>query len=1135
MKTISILISITLLLSVNTLAQTNRANTKKSVAYRANYQRIASGHAAQQTFEIRGGSLWAWGTNFSGQLGDGTNTHRNSPVQIGTDTKWISISTGAYFTLGLKADGTLWAWGQNIFGQLGDGTTTDRSTPAQIGSDNNWISIATGAYHGLGLKSNGTLWAWGWNRDGSIGDGTTTFRYSPIQIGTDNKWTVISAGYSHSHALKSDGTLWAWGNNNIGELGDGTTTQRNSPVQTGTDNKWVNVISGSEHVIGLKVDGTLWAWGFNDHGQIGDGTTINRTTPVQIGSNNTWVGFSGGGAHSLGLKSDGTLWAWGRNSRGSIGDGTNTHRSSPVQIGTDNKWVSVSGGSQHSIGLKSDGTLWSWGENSFGEVGDGTNTDRNSPVQTSITLSVWVSVKAGGTHSLGLKSDGTLWAWGFNLFYGQIGDGTTINRLSPVQIGTDNKWVSITAGGTQSLGLKSDGTLWAWGYNRHGTLGDGTAIDRHSPVRIGTDNKWVSITAGVVHSIGLKSDGTLWAWGNNALGQLGDGTITNRHSPVQIGTDTKWVSITASGYHSLGLKSDGTLWAWGLNNFGQLGDGTITNKTSPVQIGTDTKWVSISGGGPNPDGHTLGLKSDGTLWAWGLNNYGQLGDGTIIQKTSPLQIGTDNKWINISAGGYHSLGLKSDGTLWAWGLNGSGQLGDGTWVQKTSPVQIGTNTWVSITAGGYHSLGLKADRSLFCATGGNSFGHLGDGTTQNRHSFVCNTNPNCFMPPAPTGTNVAICYNNTASLSATGTGTLGWYSAATAGTYLGGGTSYITPSLTSNTTYYVQDSTCAASATRAAVLVTVNALPVANITPGGPTTFCQGGSVTLTASSGTSYLWSNNTTASTLVANTSGNYSVRVTDENGCSNTSVTITTSVNPLPSCSISVTPANTIYTGGDVNKIYLGYGSQSVTLTATSNGDAPFTYSWSGSYLSGNGATRIFTPLTEGSYNIICTTTNVNGCQNTCIVTICVLDIRSGGSGNSQKVYLCHVPSGNPSNTQTLDISVNVVPNHLSTHSGDHLGSCSQNCGMGKKASSFVELTHIEEIIIYPNPNSGLFTIDFNKMSGDKTIKVYDLSGKFIKELQSENKQVEINVEELAKGFYILKIYNEGKTYTRKIVVQ
>ena len=328
------------------------------------------------------------------------------------------------------------------------------------------------------------------------------------------------------------------------------------------------------------------------------------------------------------------------------------------------------------------GSLSAWGQNADGQLGDGTTTGRTSPVQIG-SDSDWVQVGLGEKHSLAVKPDGSLWAWGQNT-YGQLGDGTTTGRTSPVQIGSDSDWTRVEAGSYYSFAIRAAGTLWAWGSNYYGQLGDGTRTTRTSPAQIGSDSDWTQVGAGTYHLLAVKFDGTLWAWGYNGAGQLGDGTTTDRYSPVQIGSDSNWTQVGAGAYHSFAIRTAGTLWAWGTNTSGQLGDGTTTVRTSPVQIGSDSDWAQVVAGYY----HSLAVKSDGTLWAWGDNDYGQLGDGTTTGRTSPVQIGSDSDWTQVRAGNYHSLAIKSDGTLWGWGHNGWGQLGDGTTISQHVPTRI---------------------------------------------------------------------------------------------------------------------------------------------------------------------------------------------------------------------------------------------------------------------------------------------------------------------------------------------------------------------------------------------------------------------------------------------------------------
>lgn len=346
-------------------------------------------------------------------------------------------------------------------------------------------------------------------------------------------------------------------------------------------------------------------------------------------------------------------------------------------------WKTIASGYNHTVAIKTEGTLWAWGNNSVGQLGNGTTTNRNVPTNIG-TTSDWKTVAIGTNHTVALKMDGSLWAWGDNQT-GELGDGTTINKNIPVQIGTAQDWRMVAAGNQYTVALKTDGTLWAWGDNYFGQLGDGTSTDKRIPVQIGTAKDWQTITVGYYHTIGVKTDGTLWTWGGNDSGQLGDGTTTKSYTQKKIGTATDWKTVTAGDSHTIAVKTDGTLWAWGKNTYGELGSGTTTVSYIPTKIGTSTDWKDVNSEGS----HTIAIKTDGTLWAWGNNFYGELGNGTTIKSLFPIQIGSANNWQAVSAGRDHTVALKTDGTLCTWGYNSSGQLGDATNADKNVPTLIG--------------------------------------------------------------------------------------------------------------------------------------------------------------------------------------------------------------------------------------------------------------------------------------------------------------------------------------------------------------------------------------------------------------------------------------------------------------
>jgi len=636
------------------------------------------------------GTVWAWGDNGEGQLGDGTTAkYRNVPVRTLNISDVIAIATGAEHTVALKNDGTVWAWGSNLFGQLGNGSTEKTSLPSKTVNISDVIAIAAGFYHTVALKNDGTVWTWGINDDGQLGDGSTEF-YSAVPVQSINISDVasITAGFAHTAVLKNDGTVWAWGSNKYGQLGDGSTQYSTTPVQTLNISDVAAIEAGSDYTVALKSDGTVWAWGENGSGQLGDGTIGYSRVPVQSINIANVTAIAAGDKHTLVLKSDGTVWAWGNNYYGELAIGASSVALSPSQVDGILDSKDISAGNEFTVALKSDGTVWAWGSNFFGQLGDGTTEYSTAPVQT-LNVSDVAAIEAGYAHTVALKNDGTVWAWGSN-FSGQLGNGNT-SEINPVPVQTVNisDVTAIAASNDYTVALKSDGTVWAWGSNEVGQLGDDTNEDKSTPVQAVNISDVIAIAAGEFHTAALKSDGTVWTWGVNAHGQLGDGTNKDKNKPVQAVNISDVIAIATGAYHTVALKSDGSIWVWGLNIYGQLGDGTYINKTTPVKVPYNISDVKAIEAG---ESYTLVLQNNGTIWAWGSNIAGQLGigTGTGYSGNYPLPVALSNSVdvAEISAGLYHAAFLDSnDGSVWAWGSNDSGQLGTPFVPRSATPVQ----------------------------------------------------------------------------------------------------------------------------------------------------------------------------------------------------------------------------------------------------------------------------------------------------------------------------------------------------------------------------------------------------------------------------------------------------------------
>ncbi|HEY5974547.1 MAG TPA: chitobiase/beta-hexosaminidase C-terminal domain-containing protein, partial [Geobacteraceae bacterium] len=700
-----------------------------------------------------------------------SSVQRLTPVQVNGLSTVTAIAAGYRHTVALKDDGTVWAWGDNSGGQLGDNSTTQQLTPVQVTGITNVTTVAAGSFFTLAVKNDNTAWAWGSNASGQLGDDSTTNRLTPTQVSGLTNGIAITAGAGHTMALKSDGTVWAWGSPDNGQLGYDNTQKMPlqslinldaTPPQTIADTPGGSY--GSSQTVQLSCSDTLsgcaGTWYTTDGSDPTTASTL-YTGAIGIGQTTTLKYFSRDSAgnseaiqsqtytlpvqYSLALTvtgngavtstplpdmactgacsrpyDQGTIvtlvpraasgsyfggWSGCDSVAGAVCSVTMASAKSVTAsfAAYPSGAVAIAAGKDHSVELKTDGTVWAWGDSSSGQLGNGGTAQRNSPVQTSGLASV-SAVAAGSFHTLALQNDGTIRAWGYN-GNGRLGDGTVAAKTTPVQVIGITNATAIAAGGNylstpsgHSLALLADGTVMAWGSNNVGQLGNGLTADSLVPVTVPGLNSVVAIAAGADHSMALKNDGTVWAWGAEENGRLGNNVTTGtaRRTPVQVTIDatntplTGVIAIACGGTHSLALRRDGTVWAWGANGSGQLGTGLTGQSAFATQVltpggGALNGIAAIAAGG----WHSLALDGSGSVLAWGDNYDGQVGDNYASSKELlPVPVLNLSGVTALAAGERHSLALMADGTLWSWGNNAKGQLGVNTTGKSGFPLQM---------------------------------------------------------------------------------------------------------------------------------------------------------------------------------------------------------------------------------------------------------------------------------------------------------------------------------------------------------------------------------------------------------------------------------------------------------------
>ncbi|MGN6109001.1 MAG: RCC1 domain-containing protein [Kofleriaceae bacterium] len=605
----------------------------------------------------RDGSLWCWGRNERGALGDGVvddDEIARVPRRVGTDA-WTMVQSGFRYSCALRDDATLWCWGANDLGQLGDGTKEDRRQPTPIPGAT-WRTIALGETSACGIRLDDSLWCWGSDRGGQVGNGDPVAdEPAPVNIGGARRWSAVAVGESHTCAIELDGTSWCWGKNHDGRLGNGDTVDSTSPVQTVAP-PLASIAVGAEHTCGLAPEGELWCWGASQHGEIPGITTSRLATPTRIAAQ-PMTRLAIGVSVTCAIDGDAQLYCSGLNGSGQAGQPPGeTHV--PRRADARSDWKAIYADYLHACGLTTSGSLHCWGDGRAGQLGDGSKLDRQLPVDVP---GAYVAAALAGPTTLALRADRTLWSTGYDVIdqrytaepakistgvaaaaigeghtcalrddgvltcagsngYGQLGDGTRVDTTSATVAGA---WRSIAAGqyvtcATQSAGLMDQ--LFCWGERgMHGAL---ATDDATTPTRVDIARNVAQVEIGDLSAC-ARAEGEIWCWGHNGYGQLGDGSAADSVTPVRVGTRSDWIDVDVGDVHACAIAADHTLWCWGHADQGQGGTPTVFQRRSPAQVGSDTDWVDVACG----THFSCALKSDGTRWCFGSNNAGELGDG----------------------------------------------------------------------------------------------------------------------------------------------------------------------------------------------------------------------------------------------------------------------------------------------------------------------------------------------------------------------------------------------------------------------------------------------------------------------------------------------------------------------------
>lgn len=702
------------------------------------------------------------GSEFIGKVVTNLQTIPNGDTQFQGSSLFIGSddtnTTGVVNPVVLNRKGQVYAWGGNTQLQMLAGNA---NTTPNIITTKSYQKIQMLQGTGLGIDYNGDLYAWGRNQAGQVGDGTLTGVTSEKKILTGGrKFKEIGQGQFTSFGIDQNNKLWAWGSNSAGELGDGTTTVKSSPVavigsQANSVSIACGIYSSTEHNANgsafLTTDGFVYTMGDGIAGILGDNTVTAKSSPVSVVGGRTYNYLASGTGNFFAIE-QGTniLYGWGRGSNGAIGDNTITNKSSPVSVFSSKSFIKVVSGGAFAVAQATTGELYAWGLGTNGQIGDNTAVSKSTPTSVFNTGGrSWVGLAAGQFASLAIRNDGAMYAWGDQTTTASVGlhgdgrTGTVQANVPFMSRGPNTKSItqiygSIDAGNGAFAVLLNGDTISVWGNGTSSQQGNGDATSKQVPFYTSGPNV-VDYAVGANQAFIKDSNNTVWCCGLGTSGGLGDGTVTTKNVFTTTLNNTNFAAKTVAKVYAgvstnYARMTDGTMFAWGLGTSGQIGDNTILGKTTPVAVSGGLTFSSFATGYDT----AYGIQdSTNALYAWGLGTSGRLGDNTITTKSVPTLTSGARSYSMVAGGSAFFVALEhGTGNAYASGLNTSAQLGDGTLTTKSVPTSVvGGHSFISVACGNSHTLALKANGEVW-AWGENTGGKIGDGSVIDKTSPV---------------------------------------------------------------------------------------------------------------------------------------------------------------------------------------------------------------------------------------------------------------------------------------------------------------------------------------------------------------------------------------------------------------